>query len=1239
MAQDKYVIYTLNGYEIISRGIMKENSDLWDPLGGKYYQSSDPNAPRGKQLEYHIDLSNESEKQSLLKYNSDIEQDDTALFYQLRELLNAKSKDQKDFHEVSHCLEDKIITIDFGNLFMGIVEDTYLGAPLQKLNKLKSTYFELTHPWVNDERIPLNGDPLAEILEHEIERIQDKYSIQLDNHNQRVHDFLFENKPLTNSEMIRFMFRDGIHIRFTSDGEARIFVPFDKSQSMARNSKITFIDKSLKKELNHRLLLGTKQIHEIAPSKFYAYKGLYLSSGKRIDHRDLHLNQDTVIILPNGPEVTDEEITYITNTTDSTTIEIEEGKGLTIDTMFDGEGIISMDYARLINEAIMGGGNNNETDSATSFQIRMPFMKGMVHSIDLKQFLDEAFGEKTTKIMVTDCFGKKRDLRKAKLILTQSMYKAFKDGSDWFTYNQKNVDPMQHYFKTFKEYNHALYISGTNLPYRKRNLTTLNYQFINTLDLSEENLLALMDTHKYYIENPIKYLLDCAPNNIAEDDSAPDSSNDEELPLTDTIPNWAVALLENPDFIHNSYVKNKVDGLVYSLTKKMALGRLLVKGEVRYLSRDILYFLKYILDCVVDKPNTTEFVAFNNNLTAETEALKECFYMPSANIQLTQTNHYPILRSPHLSRNEQCALKAHLPGQKSLRNKYLGHLEGVIMLAYDSFVPDVLGGADFDGDIVKIFHSDILRDAILRGVYDMGSAYEPNKEYKRKLPVIRISAFQSKATGSYDEGDNDRVDYNVIFHTFANRVGMISNLAIRLGTLQYGEKKENSTYSCEKCTILTGLEIDACKSGIHPSIYKSINASAIVEEKYISSFLPFIKKLKHIYPKYITKKEITNKKDEETKVIFEYKYKDKHNKELQVHYRPNHILELLAYYFMEYENSLKKTPPNNPEKDTSSDNTEKGKTKNRYRYFDFQTDSKWWSSLNPEKYKTVCNILDAYNKNIARAKEYRKTYLKEEYASSKEYFETFKLRLKIVKILSVQYGTTDRYSLYCSNIHHRILEYIYSILPNKFEGILSELEESGWPFLYEKQEKLNTLSTLFGLDNKSQASKFDDTIAEYLCNFNFDGYYLLYLFLKEAIHLKQADNRLAEHISEVEQTLSSDNDINKDEEHDSSNDDNNKDEKHDSSNNNDSKINYNKEMQDFLDKKHLDAKSSPSKVSSLLMKQIKKKYITECFPNINEIALFKMIYRASNSHNPGFFWEYYSSEEIKERIYKKEADK
>lgn len=72
------------------------------------------------------------------------------------------------------------------------------------------------------------------------------------------------------------------------------------------------------------------------------------------------------------------------------------------------------------------------------------------------------------------------------------------------------------------------------------------------------------------------------------------------------------------------------------------------------------------------------------------------------------------MRNPHLSRNEQIILRA-AEKYGSLYEKYFSHLKGAVMISAASNVVMTLGGADFDGDLVKIIKDSRIVQAVQIG--------------------------------------------------------------------------------------------------------------------------------------------------------------------------------------------------------------------------------------------------------------------------------------------------------------------------------------------------------------------------------------------------------------------------------------------------------------------------------------------------------------------------------------------
>jgi hypothetical protein len=169
--------------------------------------------------------------------------------------------------------------------------------------------------------------------------------------------------------------------------------------------------------------------------------------------------------------------------------------------------------------------------------------------------------------------------------------------------------------------------------------------------------------------------------------------------------------------------------------------------------------------------------------------------------------NYTLLRSPHIARNEE-ALVHPLNKVGRLRKKYLSHLRYVVMVDSRSLIPDRLGGADYDGDMVKTIADPLVNNCVRKGYENTAS-----------LPVLKIPSADPIIANANDW--HKRLE--TVKSTFSSRVGQISNAALRRGIIAYDENSQNderaaSRQDTEVLAILIGLEIDSAKSGIKPDL-------------------------------------------------------------------------------------------------------------------------------------------------------------------------------------------------------------------------------------------------------------------------------------------------------------------------------------------------------------------------------------------------------------------------------------
>ena len=181
------------------------------------------------------------------------------------------------------------------------------------------------------------------------------------------------------------MFRpEGIFLDF-GNGEAQYFA-FERSASMSRNARLAFIRADVYGKVHSRMTLDMK-IGDCQLSKLYAYNGLMFSSGTRIEAPNLWRNH-SIVVIDNPKEVvrgvnviTVEDATGEGNVRKYERVETKSDIKVTL---FDGEGLISKEFSEQIDKSL------SKRHEHHSFQIRMPYIKGMVHRFRMRRIRSPA---------------------------------------------------------------------------------------------------------------------------------------------------------------------------------------------------------------------------------------------------------------------------------------------------------------------------------------------------------------------------------------------------------------------------------------------------------------------------------------------------------------------------------------------------------------------------------------------------------------------------------------------------------------------------------------------------------------------------------------------------------------------------------------------------------------------------------------------------------------------------------
>lgn len=709
--------------------------------------------------------------------------------------------------------------------------------------------------------------------------------------------------------------------------------------------------------------------------------------------------------------------------------------------LFDGVGLISPDYAQKINIAYMTD-FDVEKRPHTSFQIRMPYIKGMLHEVDFVKFYSE---KNVTKIF--DITNKEHDIKDIKIILTKSQFKAYKWLLNFYKeqikpndFNEKYENHLDFYWKNFNQYNHALYISGVNkLSNYNSNMQTLNYQFLHTPQLSKsmfENLIQQAKEKAYNISSDIETRIKLYMDGDEDYDNEEmiDYEQDNDIRINDNKDlNYykGIVLQKNHMFLLENGIKNDLKKMADKYIANFAMGRIETEGELRYLVSDLLsflYFQKTDNEKLKFQFKKREYLHFNR------------FYMPSKKhgILLKGNHHYAVMRNPHITRNEAVFLKP-FKSKKSERVKYFGHLKGVIFINPLSLVPERLGGADYDGDMVKIYANSDIVSAVKMN-------FESDKGQNNRLVLIPHSL-------SKDEEVNVNNRIRTIKNTFSTRIGLFCNIAFKNSVHAYNINKDlklnddSKERNTEYLSILTGLEIDSVKNGEKPKLPQ------FDIEKQSDYFL----KIK--------------------KVIKENNFISTRNKDIILRDDTDPNIYQLPYIAM----SIKK--------DTSKQNRQINKKlsilKSKYpALFEFEEDEMWRVKLDQDKKMQIAGIITAYQSYLRYLSGIQNKKRRTENSELQKAFE----------IVQYQYGNSREQEL--SRIQYILAHTHLGEEKNKIEElklIKSNLLNMNWHQLTVREDKINLLNSMF--DNKIEANE-----KELLMNFSEKGYYLLYLLIDNTIN-------------------------------------------------------------------------------------------------------------------------------------------
>lgn len=589
-------------------------------------------------------------------------------------------------------------------------------------------------------------------------------------------------------------------------GGQKTYLAFERSQSMSRKGVLSFIRKELYESIYNRITLGMK-IGRCQLSKLYAYNGLMFSGGVRID--GLGLDSGRVIVVDNP--------SYISPNTDVITVEerglngpymkyerVERKQDIGV-LGFDGEGLISPKLAKLICKQL--------GEEHTSFQIRLPYIKGMLHSVDFHDFFKSSDTD-----YITDIFGAKHKVPEVGIILTRSMVKCL----GWL---KENSMSWKDYWKVFERCGHALYISGT-IGNGSSGRTELNYQFLNTLSLTADEFRPRDLPLTFPADDEREWLTKATEQEYYQlccDDAYRREFFLSKRPDKNSRERYLQRILKiNPKLIAERYYTDMLKKKAEKVLRNYALGRLTVSGYNRYLSGDLLEFMRRFIGSAGHMVRRRQ-INFRD-ATIGINFAADSFYAPVADFGGEEG--CTLLRNPHIARNEELQLRPYIKPE-NMRKYYLKQLDETVMINWDTLTAERLGGADFDGDMVRIITDELVNRCVRRN-------YDGEVTAANNIPLLKIPSAEPVIS---DAGDWE-ARFETVKNTFSSRVGQISNAALNRSIIAYNEnstaeERERCRRETETLAILTGLEIDSAKTGVKPDLSEYLGRKKVTPSRFL----------------------------------------------------------------------------------------------------------------------------------------------------------------------------------------------------------------------------------------------------------------------------------------------------------------------------------------------------------------------------------------------------------------------
>ena len=618
-----------------------------------------------------------------------------------------------------------------------------LKLPLWQARKMDGVVVALADSqilsWINEINGTQDYDIKAREVKKEIKWLK-RQEINAEN-KERISELYKELYSLQfREDYVCVVMKNNTHYKRANDGFKINGISYKRllcTTGGVKMSTVVYVSEKIHAELKKRLSNNRNENVPLVPAKYSAYEAL-AASGSNVVSWPLDGNAK----IPGGTIVVKDCMTkFIADVidVDDSNYPYEPLVELKKDQEFDsnisdGCGIMTVELAKQWNGELCG----NYDEPLCGCNLRNAFTKGMVFPFDIVKFAEEINGaseERPDKYIIEDVWGAKRDIRDARLIITESQLKLWNCYASW-----------EDYYNACIENKYTFRVAKTAADYEDMDeVRQLNYQFIAPLRLSQEDVVDLIKPTVDEITDILggdyrKTLVYLCGSKL----------NDDNIEYTDVV---ARAIMLNPSLIGDDYILNRVYRMIKRRITDAKIGVLDVRGNFQILSGDLYALAQSMFGLpVTGLIKAGEIYSKFWSDRGAKEVL--CYRAP-------MSNEHSIVRQ------NIC--------YDTNASEWFKYMKSIaIVNAWDT-MPAALNGFDFDGDL--LFTTD----------------NEPLMRRQQNLPALRCIQHNAKKEIITEE---NLIQSNI--NGFGSQIGQITNRCTSMTSLMANYSEEDKAYKTLK---------------------------------------------------------------------------------------------------------------------------------------------------------------------------------------------------------------------------------------------------------------------------------------------------------------------------------------------------------------------------------------------------------------------------------------------------------